>query len=557
MPLALGIGMGLGLSRGPGLPAPVPQPSGLLRGMNANDLDTVGNGGQEPMSVAADYYIDTKKFNAWRPFFSWEFMQPTLGGALDATAIAQLETQITRVTGKGGLVVIDLHNYMRRKVSGTTYIIGDVDGVVPVSYLVDVWVKLATRPLIKNNPLVIFEIMNEPHDMSDDLNVANQNTVVAAIRAAGAGNVVCFSGNDWTNAFGWTNGNNKTKALGFKDPINNYMIIIHVYPDTGSAGQNGNDVRATYLSDLTSLTTWARTNGKKLLITEIGVGRSTAQQTALAAMLDHVTTNTDVWKGWVYFSGGGWWNYTYSDTAGFYRVDPYGSQFDNSNPWRNSNQGGTGQAATWPEPRVDQYQMNFLRPYLPSDGVANLIPKSHSPLDASWPKAGIATPALAAGDGMLGTGSLFSLAELTGTTVHHIDTPAATVIPLTDYTLSLIVKKGFYDWLGVFFMSSDFNAINLGRFNLALGYGYGFSAGGGSIFTGSTVTNIGGGLYWITMTGQLPVGKTSFTCRLYAKVDEATDDTAFAGTASRIWAYVDGGIMLESGLVAHAPKINF
>ena len=68
-------------------------------------------------SSAATYnYFGAKGFNTARIAFTWERLQPTLNGNLDATYAGYLDEQIAKCKAAGMKAILDCHNYGRRKV---------------------------------------------------------------------------------------------------------------------------------------------------------------------------------------------------------------------------------------------------------------------------------------------------------------------------------------------------------------------------------------------------------------------------------------------------------
>lgn len=55
------------------------------------------------------------------------------------------------------------------------------------------WGELADR--FRNNPKVIFGLMNEPHDMATSLVLANDQAAINGIRKSGARNLIIAPGN--------------------------------------------------------------------------------------------------------------------------------------------------------------------------------------------------------------------------------------------------------------------------------------------------------------------------------------------------------------------------
>lgn len=90
-------------------PVPPPPPTTVPRGIAISGLEFGGTSEQ-----ATYNYFASKGFNTARIAFKWETLQPYLNGALDATAKADLDTQIARAGNANLKVILDCHSYGRR-----------------------------------------------------------------------------------------------------------------------------------------------------------------------------------------------------------------------------------------------------------------------------------------------------------------------------------------------------------------------------------------------------------------------------------------------------------
>ena len=249
------------------------------------------------------YYM-SKGMTTFRLPFRWERLQPTRNAAFNAAEQSRLTTTVDDLLAKGAVVLLDPHNYARYG----TALIGS--GSVPSSDFADFWGRLAA--LYKGNPKVIFGLMNEPHDMSTEQWVGAANAAIAAIRAAGASNLILVPGNGWTGAWSWTQNwygtANGTVMLQIKDPGNNYAYEVHQYLDASSGGTSTTCVSSTIGSQrLASFTSWLKANGKRGFLGEFDGGRDATCLAALDDMLKHIEANSSVWLGWTYWAGGPWW----------------------------------------------------------------------------------------------------------------------------------------------------------------------------------------------------------------------------------------------------------
>jgi endoglucanase len=255
-----------------------------------------------PSHALIDYYA-SKKMNIIRLPFRWLRLQPTASAPLDPTYLALIDDVVTYATGKGLTVLLDVHDYGRFNGG----IVGDA---VPASVFANLWSQLAGH--YKANSKVFFGLMNEPHDQPQDKWLVAVNAAIAAIRKAGAKNLITVPGTSWTGAHSWVSSGNAATMLGVVDSANNYVFEVHQYLDGNSSGTSDTCVSATVGSQrLAAFTAWAKTHGKRAILGEFGGGRNATCYAALDDQLTYMDKNPDVWLGWTYWAGGPWWPASY------------------------------------------------------------------------------------------------------------------------------------------------------------------------------------------------------------------------------------------------------
>src|SRR5205814_466607 len=111
-----------------------------------------------------------------------------------AAELARLDAFVSYATQKGAYVLLDPHNYAR-------YYGGVIGSGVAQSAFADFWSRLAAH--FASNARVVFGVMNEPNSMSTELWLADANAAIAAIRQAGATQLILVPGNAWTGAHSW------------------------------------------------------------------------------------------------------------------------------------------------------------------------------------------------------------------------------------------------------------------------------------------------------------------------------------------------------------------
>ncbi len=171
-------------------------------------------------------YYQSKGLRFIRVPFKWERMQRTLYGPLFAAELARMDAVVGYARNRGMKVLLDLHNYNKYSISGTSYQVGSVE--VPYSALQDVWSRLADH--YKNETGVYgYDIMNEPGGTLENWNAAAQATV-HAIRLKDTSHYVFIEGVNWSGAQSWLGSNLDLKVV---DPVDRVIYSAHSYWDKG------------------------------------------------------------------------------------------------------------------------------------------------------------------------------------------------------------------------------------------------------------------------------------------------------------------------------------
>jgi endoglucanase len=254
-------------------------------------------------TVAEFNYFQLNGCNVIRLPFLWERLQPDLDRRLDAAETARLRSVVRQATGVGLKVILDVHNYARYfgKVIGSTE--------VPEESFAAFWKLLAME--FKPDRNVMFGLMNEPHDMPGRQWLSAANAAIAAIRAAGATNLILVPGNSWTGAHSWASGGadgNSVVMLGVRDPGSNFIFEVHQYLDRDSSGTQPLVVSATIGSErLTRFTQWCKEHRYRALLGEFGAPPGELSKQAVQDMLGYMEKNSDVWTGFTWWAAGPWW----------------------------------------------------------------------------------------------------------------------------------------------------------------------------------------------------------------------------------------------------------
>jgi len=205
-----------------------------------------------PSTSSIDYFVSSG-LNTIRLPFLWERLQPKLGGAFDSAYLALIDSTVQYVTvKKGAYLLLDCHNYARYN----NVILGE--GVAYSSFQ-SFWQQLAQ--LYKNNPKVIFGLMNEPNTMPYiNVQLAMQ-AGINGVRASGATNYITVPGNDWTGVHSWLDGSSAVMG-NITDPLNNFGYEMHQYFDNNFSGLGSCVTSFDPVAIFAPATAWLRAQGK-------------------------------------------------------------------------------------------------------------------------------------------------------------------------------------------------------------------------------------------------------------------------------------------------------
>ena len=256
-------------------------------------------------------------FNIIRMPINNRRVQPSSYGALDAPTYSnptdghtgEMKKALDAALAVGMYVILDTHDYgqIYDTLGGVTRNIGaDSEGT---AQFVDYWQRLATK--FKNYPNIIWGLMNEPSHQS----AADWKTgAVAAINAIAAittSRMLLIPGVGYTNADQWTSNGNSTAWAGYVPPAGlSIMFEMHQYLDSDDSGTHETVVTGKGATVLASATSWARTNGFKVLLGEFAWSYNDTQSSGGTpsvegtALMDYMSSNNDVWGGWTYWNGG-------------------------------------------------------------------------------------------------------------------------------------------------------------------------------------------------------------------------------------------------------------
>lgn len=295
------------------------QADDLLRGVNFSGAEF--NTSSIPGTPQTDYFWPTHALysdfdymtglglGVVRLPFRWERLQPTLGAAFDSAELTRLQTAVSDLRGAGVKVILDVHNYGKYIISGTSYLIGS--STVTHAHFMDLWSRLST--IYASDSGVLFGLMNEPSGLipTDEWwSIAQAAT--NEIRNGGATNTILVPGAYGDGASSWTTSGNSIFAESFSDPGDNYWFEVHQYLNANADGTDGTAVSTTIGNDrIDAVQAWAAKTGNKLFLGEFGVSSNSTNQSATINMLNEIESHKKVWAGWTAWAAGPAWPTSY------------------------------------------------------------------------------------------------------------------------------------------------------------------------------------------------------------------------------------------------------
>ncbi|VDC04762.1 unnamed protein product [Peniophora sp. CBMAI 1063] len=307
---------------------------------------TLGKDYTWPSPSSIDYFVGLG-MNTFRiPFLLERLAPPATGitGPFDQTYLSGLKTIVNYITSKGAYALIDPHNYMIY--NGAT--------ISSTSDFQTLWKNLAGE--FVSNSHVMFDLMNEPHDIPATTVASLMQAGINGVRASGATQLIMVEGTSWTGAWTWVSAGNSaafTKSA-IHDPLNNTAIEMHQYLDSDGSGTSATCVSNTIGAErLQVATQWLQQTGFKGYLGEIGAGSNTACIQAVYGALCEMAQAGGVWLGASWWGAGPWWgDYIYG-------IEPPSGVID------------------------AQMLPQALEPFLPATGIASGLPSGPTSTAAS------------------------------------------------------------------------------------------------------------------------------------------------------------------------------
>lgn len=237
------------------------------------------------------------------PAISWQFLvNNKLGADLDAGNMGKYDQLVQACLATGAHCMIDIHNFARWDGS----IIGQ--GGPTDEQFARLWSQLATRYASSDH--VVFELMNEPHDLDVAAWARTCQAAVTAIRAAGAtAQTILLPGSNFDSAATLTDPvkGGAAALMAVTNPdggTDGLLLDIHKYLDVDNSGTHAECVTDN-VAALAGVADFLRRAGRKGLVSETGASSDATCIKAFCAQNAFVNANSDVFVGLVAWAAGG------------------------------------------------------------------------------------------------------------------------------------------------------------------------------------------------------------------------------------------------------------
>ncbi|KAJ8108916.1 hypothetical protein ONZ43_g6280 [Nemania bipapillata] len=232
------------------------------------------------------HFVKDDGINLLRLPTSWQFLvNSQLGGDLDASNFSKYNQLVQACLATGAYCMIDIHNFAR----WNGQIIGQ--GGPTDEQFASFWGQLAGK--YASSEKIVFEIMNEPHDLDIGIWAQTCQKVVTAIREAGAtSQMILLPGTNFDSAATLVSSGSADALFAVTNPdgsTDNLLLDIHKYLDEDNSGTHAT-CTTNNIDAFTTIAQYLRSKGRKGLISETGAS-SDASCAERQPDLDHIYTD--------------------------------------------------------------------------------------------------------------------------------------------------------------------------------------------------------------------------------------------------------------------------
>lgn len=243
-------------------------------------LGSNGGGGDGPGQMQHWASLE-KPLNLFRLPVSWQFLANNqLGGDLNSNNVAKYDQLVQACLSTGAHCMIDIHNFARWNGG----IIGQ--GGPTDDQFVALWTQLATK--YAGEDRMVFELMNEPHDLDINVWAATCQKVVTAIRGAGAmSQMILLPGTNFDSAATLVSSGSTAALMNITNPdgtTDNLLLDIHKYLDEDNSGTH-ETCTTDNVDAFTTVADFLRSAGRKGIVSETGASSDSTVSIALFSSL--------------------------------------------------------------------------------------------------------------------------------------------------------------------------------------------------------------------------------------------------------------------------------
>ncbi|KAA1073551.1 hypothetical protein PGT21_015224 [Puccinia graminis f. sp. tritici] len=270
---------------------------GFEFGAQTDGQYTAGTNPAMPPPESQIAHFLSQNVNFFRVPVAWEFLQPEMNGKLNEVNLKAYQTFIEKITTHGAYVAIDLHAFARYK----GQIVGESPST-PASALVSLWTQLGA--VFKDNPLVMFGISNEPHDLVITTWATTVQKVVTALREKKIENILLIPGTDYTAMKSFPEWYKAMKVV--KNPDGSFdglVMEVHRYLDTDNSGKS-RDCTASHADEVAKAVELLKADGRQVILGETGGGSTDTCMKFLPELAAAVTDAYPVFLGFAMWAAG-------------------------------------------------------------------------------------------------------------------------------------------------------------------------------------------------------------------------------------------------------------
>ncbi|KAI0147221.1 glycoside hydrolase superfamily [Xylariaceae sp. FL1272] len=247
-----------------------------------------------------NHFVQDDGMNLMRLPISWQFLvNNQLGGDLDDASFAKYDQLMRACLDTGAHCMVDIHNFAR----WNGEIIGQ--GGPTDEQFASFWSQLAGKYATEDR--VVFELMNEPHDLDIEVWAQTCQKAVTAIREAGAtSQMILLPGANFDSAATLVSSGSADELLAITNldgGNENLVLDIHKYLDVDNSGTHA-ACTSDNIDAFGAVADYLRSRGRRGLISETGASSDSSCMAAFCSQNTFINQNSDVLIGLVAWGAG-------------------------------------------------------------------------------------------------------------------------------------------------------------------------------------------------------------------------------------------------------------